>query len=434
MANTQELMLRIRGDNTDAERKIAQTDKSVAGFDITTRKASSAMRTFGKDLLQVRDASDLVSAATRALGSVIAGSLAGTAVVVAGKAVIDAYRGVQQAASESEKSISAARKSVEMIGASEGFQTTSAAAKMLFSEASKVSEKIKEIESNPLKNFIAGITGAREKMAGLVVETEKQAKALEEQGIRNSLVQNQIVASLSDQDKAIRAIAESYQPLIDAAVKSGNQELIKASILQQQGAVQKKIAEDKKKIDDENRKAFEDSVAYQKKLQTEQELYTIQRERALARERAELERQVKINEERLRQEKTMAEVSQARMRFERSGAVYSGKGGATKFNTEAANAAAISAGRGVLEATAAGRQALQVARKQREREVTMENLRAGRALNPSQRRSMAAQVAAAENPTLAQRSGGQDKLAASLERLINLMETAPLVTSGAGSN
>lgn len=433
MANTQELMLRIRGDNTDAERKLGQTEKSVEGLDFSARKASSAMKVFGRDLLNVRDTSDLLSAATRALGTVIAGSLGGTAVIVAGKALIDAYRSVQDSAKEAEKSISSVRKSAEKIGAGEGLQSTAGAAKALFAESEKVAEKLKEIESNKLKNFIAGITGARERMAELVSETEKQAKALERQGIVNTLVDMERLKNLSDTDKAVRQIAEKYQPIIDAARAIGDAELLNRTILQAQGE-QVDIIRRAKEKDAAEEKIRADARAKQDEDNAKQnELDEIRRLRNLERVRTENERLLKIAEERIRQEETMSDIAEARLRFERLGEVFSGKGGATKFNLQQANQSALIAGTDVLGATRAGRQALEVARKQRERDVMGENFRMASRISEKDRTSMAAQIARGEMPTIAERAGGQERLNLSLERLISLIETAPLVTSGAGA-
>ena len=433
MANTQELMLRIRGDNTDAERKISQTSRSVEGFGVSTQRASSAMRNFGRDLLQVRDASDLVAAATRALGGVIAGSLAGTAVVVAGRVIVDAYNNVQKASKDAEKSVASLTKTTEQIGAGAGLAETSGAAQALRNEAEKVSEKLREIDSNKLQGFIAGITGARQRMTELVAETEKQAAALQKQGIVNTLIEMERSKNLSDADKAIRAIGEKYAPLIDAARKLGDQELLNRTILEAQGAQAEVLRKAKKAEADDAKKIAEARAKQDENTATENELNEIRRQRNLERERAELERQVKVNEERLRQEQTMSDIAEARLRFERSGAVFSGKGGATRFNVGQANREAMGAGLGLLESTRAGRQALEVARQQRARDVAKENFRDASRLTAAQRKTMASQIAASEITSVSQRAGGQEKLNNSIERLINLMETAPLVTSGAGS-
>lgn len=449
MANTQELMLKIRGDNTDAERKIGQTEKSVEGLDLSTRKVSTAMKVFGRDLLYVRDSSDLLSAAARALGTVIAGSIGGTAVIAAGKALIDAYRSVQDSAKEAEKSISAVRKSAEKIGAGEGLQTTAGAAKALASEAEKVADKLKEIESNKLKGFIAGITGARERMAELVSETTKQAKALERQGVVNTLIDMERAKNLSDTDKAIRAIGEKYQPIIDAARATGDAELLNRTILQaqseQMNALKKSqddVAKEAKRIADARARADADSA-------TQNEINEIRRTRNLERERAEIERQVKINEERLRQEQTMAEISEARLRFERSSAVYSGKGGATMFQFEQRKAESLGSGAEILGITAEGRGALLVERQRRQRQVSREDFRAqetilaaeakrlseaeGRTFTKQDvRNRMAKEIAKSEITTMEERRGGMDTLLNAVERLVNQIGTAPLVTSGAG--
>jgi len=448
MANSQELMLRIRGDNTDVEKKLSQTGKSVEGIKTTTEKASSALRGFGRDLLQARDASDLVSSATRALGSAIAGSLGGIAVIAAGQAIIDSYRKVQAAASESEKAISEARKSAESIGASEGIQTTATAAKSLFAEASKVSEKLKEIESNPLQNFIAGITGAKERMAELVVETQKQASAISEQGVRNALAQNEITAGLSEQDKQLRAIAESYTPIIKAARETGNQDLLNAAIMQQQGAVAKKIADDKKAMADEDKKIAERRAKFDQDSATENELNEIKRQRELERTRAELQIQVRQNEEKLKQEQELARLSEEQAKLKASESAQGGGAGASRLQGKEVRDT-MGTFEELLQGSRAGRDALETERRKRFRKNSRENFQLeyktlgeeaarlskleGRTVTRQDvRNRMAAQIAAGENPTLLQKAGGQENLNNSIEKLISLIESAPLVTSGAG--
>lgn len=438
MANTQELMLRIRGDNTDAERKISQTGKSVQGFNLTTQKASAAMRTFGRDLLQVRDASDLVSAATRALGSVIAGSLAGTAVVVAGKALIDAYRNVSKAVDETRTSLEAAKKAAGGIGLGAGLAESTSAANSLFAESDKAFQKINEINKSKLQLFIASITGATEEMARLGEEAKSTAQKILTTGVINERQARIIVQGFSDIDKEAEKAGKQYDDLIVSARRSGDAQLENQLILEKRIAVEqsyvsarkrqeKELADELKKVADERAKSDAD-------IATQNEINEIKRQRDLERTRKELEQQVRINEERLRQEKQMSEESQMMARFERSGAVYSGRGGRTRFDVRGANEAALQAGRGALESTRAGQQALEVARRQREREVAKENFRIGNRLTADQRKSMAAQIAASEMPTLEQRAGGQERLNNSIERLISIIGSAPLVTSGAGSN
>lgn len=476
MANTQELMLKIRGDNTDVEKKLHQTSNSVDGIKTTTEKASSAMKGFGRDLLQVRDVSDLASAATRALGSAIAGSLAGTAVIVAGQAVIDAYRKVQNAAKESEKAILEARKSVEQIGGASGIDVTASAAKRLFDEAEKVSEKLKEIEANKLQSFIASLTDARAKMSQLVVETEKQAKALERQGIVNTLIDLERNKNLSETDKAIQQIAAKYKPVIDAARQSGDAELLNVSILQQQKEVQGVISREKDARAAEDKKIAEQRAKFDQDSATENELNEIRRMRNLERTREELQRQVKVQEKLIEQENTMTQISEDRARFERSGGVYSGKGGATTFDVGARSKRTGSFDKAILMSSRPGQQALDVARKQRGRQVSKEDFRTQNALFEEEakrlsaeegrtltkqdvRNRMAKRAAAGEMPTLGERlqgsaagiepaqvargrsekqMGSEGKsipdLLAKLDEVLNKITSAPLVTSGSGSN
>lgn len=425
MANTQELMLRIRGDNTDAEKKLADTSRSIGNFGTTTEKASSAIRQFSGELRNVRDVSDLVAAGTRALGGVIAGSLAGTAVIAAGRAIVDAYNNVQKASTEAEKSVAELTKTTEKIGAGAGMQETASAAQALFNESNKVSEKLKEIDSNKLQGLIAGITGAREKMSSLVEETKNQAKELEERGIVNTLIELKTQQTLSETDKKLVAISEKYKPIIDAARASGNEQLLNNAILQAQEervsvlAKEKEDLNKKEKADlEERNKIIQSGIDYQQKLKDDAEFDAMQRERQSERTRAELSEQTKLNEKKIAQEKEIA-------RF------ISEQGSA---RAEAGiQQEAIALGGSLLMATRAGRQTLEFERRARQREVTRENFMAGSRLSADQRRSMARDMAKGEMASIVEKSAGQQRFNSLLERLISIYQSAPLITSGAGN-
>ena len=67
-------------------------------------------------------------------------------------------------------------------------------------------------------------------------------------------------------------------------------------------------------------------------------------------------------------------------------------------------------GLGLLESTRAGRQALEVARQQRARDVAKENFRDASRLTAAQRKTMASQIAASEITSVSQRAGGARKV------------------------
>jgi len=170
----------------------------VDDFKITTEKTSSAMRGFANDLRNVRDASDLASVATRALSQIIGASLGGTAVVVAGKALLDAIQGSADALT---------------------FENAAKQAEILYQESDKVNKALKEIESNPLKNFIAGLIGAKEEMKGLAEETRRLGLERQKAGLEKGASELSMESGLTEPQRAARSAAEKFKPQIEASRK-----------------------------------------------------------------------------------------------------------------------------------------------------------------------------------------------------------------------
>ena len=284
-------------------------------------------------------------------------------------------------------------------------------------------------------------------MVSLVSATEKQAKALDEMGVRNAMAQNSIVSGLSEQDKQIRTIAESYQPLIDAARATGNQELLNAAILQQQEAIQKKISDDRVAMAEEQKKIDERRAKEDTDRAIENEIYEIQRQRNLERTRAELERQTKENEERIANEKEAAKLQEEQRALKDTG------GGAAKsrFQGKEIDESRLEFFKDILAGSRAGIDTLNLERKRRSGLNKTQNFRfqenflgeQANLLSKQEGRTitrqdvmnrMAKQIVSGEIPTLEEKTSKQQDLASSLKKLVTLMETAPLVTSGAGSN
>jgi hypothetical protein len=221
--SSMDLMLRIRGDSTGAEQATKAVAKSIDDFKITTEKTSSAMRGFANDLRNVRDASDLASVATRALSQIIGASLAGTAIVVAGKTLLDAFNSVQKKVSETKDSVQSSLDLIQGSADSLTFQGAAKQAEILYQEADKVNKAMKEIESNPLKNFIAGLIGAKDEMSNLANETRRLALERQKAGLEKGASEISLEAGLTEPQGAARSAAEKFKPQIDASRKYLNQ-------------------------------------------------------------------------------------------------------------------------------------------------------------------------------------------------------------------
>jgi hypothetical protein len=58
---TQELMLRVRGDNSGADKAIESTKTAVEGLKVSGQKASGALKSFSRELLQAKSGADVAT-------------------------------------------------------------------------------------------------------------------------------------------------------------------------------------------------------------------------------------------------------------------------------------------------------------------------------------------------------------------------------------
>ena len=217
---TQDLIFNLKANTSNAEQGMGKVNRLTDDLKITTEKTSGALREFGNQLKQARDLSDVAGMATKALGQVLGASLGGTAVLVAGKALIDSFNTVQTAVRETEVKVKDAFKEIDKAGLPKTFQESAMQADKLSASADAVSKKIQEIEANPLQKFIAGLTGAKEKMDELVLSTQKAAQERIKLGVQTAIADEEFQRGLSDKEKALNSLFKSYQEKVDQIAAS----------------------------------------------------------------------------------------------------------------------------------------------------------------------------------------------------------------------
>ena len=74
---TQELMLRVRGDNSGADKAIAGTRAAVDGLKVSGQKASGALKSFSRELTNAKSGADVAAAGAESLSRILEKSLAG---------------------------------------------------------------------------------------------------------------------------------------------------------------------------------------------------------------------------------------------------------------------------------------------------------------------------------------------------------------------
>lgn len=258
---------------TDADDTgVRRYEKSLSGVDVTGRKASSAIKGFVGDLQNAQSVSDVTSSALNALTKILGTSLAATGVVVVGKLLVDAFNKVNEAVKESTKSVESANKEISKIAmAGSSFETASRSADILNKTADDLRKNLEKINESKLQSFIAGLTGAREKMEELLSSTTKQAQEQQKQAIVQRLIELERNATLDETTKKIAAQQKPYQELMVLVRMLGDEELERAVIAASQAEARRTQAEEQGKLDlkliEERKKSEEERIKELQKLE-----------------------------------------------------------------------------------------------------------------------------------------------------------------------
>jgi hypothetical protein len=311
---------------------------------------------------------------------------------------------LKETATNAQKSFDDIEKAGQAMNLSEAIAQTSA----LDANITSINNKLAELNRSPFQNFIAGATGAKKELEALL-QTETRLRDFKlAEGMTAQNINEERLAGLNEEEKQLDAITEEYkkrnkiaETITDPAARAQFQE-----------ASGEKYARDRNAMLDKQAKVRADKeAAYQKELfQAEMAASKFERE---TKEKAdkEIADKRKADEEAAHKEAIFNIEEEARLEANAE---------KTKFEREIRNArnaleekkrvqqTALGSEGDILGASAAGRQALDVARKQREQQLKTENFKTAEAIAPTQRdrEKMAAQQVAGEMPSLAERIQG----------------------------
>jgi hypothetical protein len=134
------LMLKIITDADDTG--VRKIQKGMGDLEISSHKASHATKEFLRELGNVSDTSDLASVALGSFSKVLAGSLAGTALIIGGKAVIDVFRKVTEIVDKSKESFDNLVEGLAKGGLPKTFQEGATQAGKLSDEVARINKEI----------------------------------------------------------------------------------------------------------------------------------------------------------------------------------------------------------------------------------------------------------------------------------------------------
>jgi len=418
---SQELMLRVRGDNRGADKAINDTANSVKRLAISGEKARGAFRNFSQTLSQARSGADVAAGAADSLANIIGKSLVGAVAVGSVKIFTDQIEKMGEIARGVAQSASKAFQDIDKAGGAISLAEAQSQVKGLEANISSISETLAELDRSPLKNFIAGLTGTRKSIEELQ-QSQQRLRDLElAAGMMSQNINEERLSGLDDEGKKLEEISQQYRE------RQKFQESIKEPKAQEEfsSASASKFARERgAELDRQAKKSAEeqikfDKMVYESELKLEKDANTRFNKTQQERFQLQTNNQKEIIKRELEaiDEKAQEEDKADRRQFSRLMRDAVKIRDENKQKQETAKGAVS----GVLGATPAGRQAMDTATKMRDKELKTENARTADELTGTvydaktgsrtgqqrDREKLAAQQAAANAPSLAEQIQGQ---------------------------
>ena len=405
---TQELMLRVRGDNSGVDKAVAGTERAVNRLSVSGQKAGAAFKNFSRSLAEARNASDVASSAAESLGQIVGKSLMGAVAIGAVKIFTDQVNRMgemlKETATNAQKSFDDIEKAGQAMSLSEAIAQTSA----IDANITSINNKLSELNRSPFQNFIAGATGARAELEALVKTNQRLRDVKLAEGLASENANDELMSGLDAEEKKLRDIDNEYrkrqklaQSITDPQASASFKKDAGEIMARQRNAVLDKQAKDRaesqikfdKMVFEGEQKLADQAEAREKKTEQERVQRKIDNNNRIYREeRYNLDEKIKMESDAddTKFQRLIRDANRAREQQKRTQQTATDVSG------------------GVLGASAAGRQALATARKQRERQLKTENFKTAEKIAPTQRdrERLAAQQAAGEMPSLAERIRG----------------------------
>ena len=208
---TQELMLRVRGDNSGADKAIAGTKTAVEGLRVSGEKASGAFKNFSRSLAEARDASDIAASAANSLSSIVGRSLMGAFAVGGVKVFTDQINRMGESVKAVATEAQQAFDNIEKAGQAMSLAEAQSQVTKLDALLAAAGKRLSELDRSPFQNFIAGATGARVAMEELVTTSQKLRDMKLAEGLATENANAEFTAGLDEQALQIAKVNAEYE-------------------------------------------------------------------------------------------------------------------------------------------------------------------------------------------------------------------------------
>jgi len=248
---TQELMLRVRGDNSGADKAMAQTTRSIKGLSLSGQKAGGVFREFSRTLADAKSGADVAAGAADGLSRIIGRSLVGAVAVGAVKIFTDQIERMAASVKESATAAAKAFADIENAGAAMSLAEAQSQVKGLEANIGSLQIKLDELDKSPFQNFIAKTTGARKSLEELQSSQQRLRDTELAAGMTSQNISEIKLAALDEEGKALEKINQEYRDRDKIASKMTD----KSAQAQFQGESGDKFARDRNALLDKQAKA-----------------------------------------------------------------------------------------------------------------------------------------------------------------------------------
>jgi hypothetical protein len=405
---TQELTLRVRGDNSGVDKAVAGTERAVKRLSVSGQRAGVAFKNFSRNLAEARNASDVASSAAESLTQIVGKSLMGAVAIGAVKIFTDQVNRMgemlKETATNAQKSFDDIEKAGQAMSLSEAIAQTSA----IDANITSINNKLTELNRSPFQNFIAGATGAKAELEALVKTNQRLRDVKLAEGLASENANDELMSGLDAEEKKLRDIDNEYrkrqklaQTITDPQASASFKKDAGEIMARQRNAILDKQAKDRA----ESQIKFDKMIFYaEQKLADQAESREKQTEQERVQRKIDNNNRIYREERYNLDEKIKSESDADDRKFQR---LVRDANRAREQQKRTSETASGTAG-GVLGASIAGRQALDLARKQRERQLKTENFKVAEKVAPTQRdrEKLAAQQVAGEMPSLGEQIRG----------------------------
>jgi DNA repair exonuclease SbcCD ATPase subunit len=210
---------------------VRKFDKSIGGLDSSAKKASAALGSFSRDLLNARSGADVAAAGADALSRVLQKSLAGAVVIGGIKIVADQIEQMAQVIRSAGEATGAAVTQLERMGEVRGIEDAAKAVGILDGSLEAVTKQLGGIQSgNWFTQLIDGATGTSKELKEQIITLERLRDGQIALGFAAERISAERIQGLTDEQKQYDAIDQKLNKRLELADKISNQALKAAAI------------------------------------------------------------------------------------------------------------------------------------------------------------------------------------------------------------